>query len=128
MAAVTKSDMEQLLIELSPLPKYVGDMSEQMKRLSVERGTDRETQVRMEETLKGLQAGVARINGSVTSAVQKCADHDRALERHNGKFNVIDQRFLDLGKELSRLAKAGWGILFLVVAYVVQGVLTKVFG
>jgi len=126
--AITKADMETLLVELAPLPKYVGDLSADVKALRGERVADREAQIRIEEGLKGMQSQLIRINGSVASAVRSCSDNDKALERHDGKFKVVDERFAELGKQLSRLVSTAWAVLFLVIAYVVQSVLTKVLG
>jgi len=126
--AITKADMETLLVELAPLPKYVGDLASDVRALRTDRGADREAQIRIEETLRSVQTQLTRVNGSVAAAVRSCADNDKALERHDGRFKVIDERFTELGKQLSRLVSTGWAVLFLVIAYVVQSVLTKVLG
>jgi hypothetical protein len=69
MAAITRADLEQLLIELSPLPKYVGDMSVVQK-------DDHEARIRMEEGQKTILERLSKINGSVASsaniATQNC--------------------------------------------------------
>lgn len=126
--AITKADMETLLVELAPLPKYVGDLTSDVKALRGDRGTDREAQIRIEESIKGLQIQVARVNGSVAAVVKSCADNDKALERHDGKFQVVDEKFTTLSKQLGRLVNVGWSILFLFIVYIVQGVLARTFG
>ncbi|MCK9597631.1 MAG: hypothetical protein M0R06_01245 [Sphaerochaeta sp.] len=87
--AVTKSDMEQLLVELGPVPQLLGQLSDHFEMLKRDRQGDRESQIRTEESLKSLVEQVKKINGSVANLTQCAADNKSAIKVHDERLNGI---------------------------------------
>lgn len=91
MANITKADMEQLLVELSPLPKYVGDLTTDMRALAGERRMDRESQIRIEETIKGVASRLDKINGSVAVVTKCAADNALNIGKHDERLEAMNK-------------------------------------
>ncbi len=103
---ITRSDLEQLLVELSPLPELMSQLSEEVTALRRDRQADREAIVRMQETVANLQRLLEKLNGSLATAA-RCADD--AMRETRIQTTRIDS-----------LYKIIWAIIIPVVLMIVD--------
>lgn len=68
--AITKAYLEQILVELAPIPKLMGDMSDRITEIDGKVDTGHESQVRTEEAVKATNAQLDRINGNITKTTE----------------------------------------------------------
>lgn len=102
-AQITKRDLEQLLVELSPIPELMKSLSEEVAAIRKERTADREALIRTQECVAQVQSALAKLNGSLERIVQQTQDD-------HVKIGVLDERVATNARLIWGLA----GILALV--------------
>lgn len=122
---VTKADMEQLLVELGPVPKLMGQLSDRLDRQEHQLALMRESQVRVEESTATTKERLTKINGNMVEAL-RCGQENK---ERIAVLNVsADERFKTLGDKISDLKKATLVVVGTIVGYFLQNVLSRIFG
>jgi chromosome segregation ATPase len=91
MTQITRRDLEQLLVELAPLPEIVARMSDDITAMRRERAADRESLIRLEECLRQVAARVEKLNGAVDRALQEAADARANLARNEERIDALSK-------------------------------------
>jgi hypothetical protein len=89
MTPVTKANMEQFLVELSPLPELMGKLSDELVELRKGRLQDREMLIRTEEMLKGVTAQVQVISTSNLDLVKCAAENKTKIAVHESRLDSL---------------------------------------
>lgn len=111
---VTKSELEQLLVELSPLPELMSRMSDEVAAMRRDRQADREALVRLEECMRNMKVGLDRLSTSLTETTALARNANDSATRAT--------------EQIAALHKIIWAIMIPVLLMIVQsavGMLTK---
>lgn len=73
-ARATKTELEQLLAELVPLPRQMEALAAEVAAMRHDRQSDREALIRLEECVAGVKRALDKVNGALDNLAEAQRD------------------------------------------------------
>lgn len=86
---VTNNQLQDLLLDLAPLPQRVEELREELAQLRKDRQADREAAIRVEECLSAVKRSLDKMAGTIDAASRTVAETQHALAEMRARVDAV---------------------------------------